>query len=112
MQEKNYEANVDNDIIFFTVSRYKYFLSQGSLGTDALKLYIHYMFTARLQQTNKVWANDMYVKNGLKWGKDKLQKVKKFLRDSGMIEESFIKDEKGRFAKKIITIKAITKEEE
>jgi hypothetical protein len=55
----------DSDLIFLTVGMYKLFLSRAN-GGDARDLYLHLMFTARMQETNQVWANKEYLKGASK----------------------------------------------
>lgn len=98
----------DGDIIFITVSKYKLFMSYGKIGIDAMTLYMHLMFTARLQATNKVWANNTYVRQGLKWSKERLLKAKSLLFDLDLISQEQIKDETGRFGKFYITVRTRT----
>lgn len=78
--------DVEGDLIFITVAKYKLFLSYGKIGMDAYLLYSHLMFTARLQRTNSIKANNVYLRQGLKWGKEKLQKAKNLLTDLSLIE--------------------------
>ena len=63
----------DGDLLFCTVGLYKLFLSQKG-GHEAFQLYIHLMFTARLQETNKVWAKNSYLMKGVGMGVPKLKK--------------------------------------
>ena len=78
----NVGLHVENDIIFCSVKRFKLFLAERNY--DAYTLFSFYMMTARVQDTKQVWANDVFVRNGLKWGKDKMQKAKKFLIEKKM----------------------------
>ena len=86
MNTDNIGIEVDGDIIFVTVAKYKLFLQHGRIGNDAFLLYSHLMFTARLQRTNRVKANDFYLKKGLCWGKDRLINAKKLLFNLGLIK--------------------------
>ncbi len=100
---------IDGDILFITVAKYKLFLSYGKKGADALMLYLHYMFTARMQQTNSVWANNSYVREGLNWSRDRLKDAKKLLSQLGLIYQK--KPEKlkdGTFGKPYIIVKTKT----
>jgi hypothetical protein len=77
----------DEDILFLTIKKYKLFLKhQEEGGLDAMNLYLHYMFTARLQHTNVIKANDAYVRKGLGWGILKLKKSKSLLKKWKLIE--------------------------
>lgn len=94
METGHIGVDVDGDIIFFTVAKYKLFMSYDKVGMDALLLYCHYMFTARLQSTNSVKANNVYVRQGLHWTKERLGKAKTLLSDLGLIAQVRRIDEK------------------
>lgn len=77
----------DEDLLFLTIKKYKLFLKHKEEGgLDAMNLYLHYMFTARLQHTNVIKANDAYVRKGLGWGISKLKKSKSLLKKWKLIE--------------------------
>jgi len=78
--------DIEGEIIFTTVAKYKLFLSYGKIGMDAYLLYSHLMFTARLQHTNNVKANNVYLRQGLKMGKERLQKAKNLLTELELIK--------------------------
>lgn len=105
---ENIGVENDGDIIFITISKYKLFLSYGKVGIDAMTLYLHLMFTARLQATNKVWASNYYVRQGLKWSKERLLKAKNLLSDLDLISQEQKKDDAGKFQKTYITVKTKT----
>jgi hypothetical protein len=81
----NIRIDLDGDILFLTISKYKMFLASPR-GIEAMSLYLHLMFTARLQSTNSVKAKDIYLKNGLGWGDAKLKRAKSFLKKKKLIE--------------------------
>ncbi len=85
--------NKNDDLIFLTVGMYKLFLSRQG-GRDARDLYLHLMFTARLQETNQVWANKTYLKEGLFLGDARLKRAKALLKKLGLIE--YVKERGGR----------------
>lgn len=97
----------DGDIIFVTVAKYKLFMSYGKIGMDAFTLYCHYMFTARLQETNQVYAKDVYLRQGLDWGKERIQKAKQLLIELELIKEITTRDEHGKFTG--LYIRVVTK---
>ena len=84
MDIENISIEKDGDIIFCTVGMYKLFLANDAL--DAFLMYMHLMFTARLQETNQVWANQEYLQKGLGWGRDRVKKAKSMLSKLGLIE--------------------------
>lgn len=98
----------DYDIIFTTVAKYKLFMSYGKIGMDAYLLYSHLMFTARLQKTNKVFANNTYLRQGLNWSKEKLQKAKNLLYDLNLIKTKQRKDKAGKFCGNYIEVQTKT----
>jgi hypothetical protein len=99
------EREVEDELIWITVSKYALFMSYGKVGIDAKSLYEHYQFTALLQKTNSVWALDTYCRQGLDWGRTKYDKAKSLLKDLDLIEEYQEKDEKGQFGKKYIKVR-------
>lgn len=54
-------------------------------SADCIALYLFYYKTAKWQKTNIIKASDTYVIKCLKWGKDKLYKIKNTLREHGLI---------------------------
>lgn len=52
---------------------------------DCIALYVFYYKTAKWQKTNTIKANDLYVMKSLKWGKDKLKRTKKTLKEHSLI---------------------------
>ena len=107
---KNYNTSIeiDGDLIFVTVAKYKLFLSYGKIGLDAYVLYSHLMFTARLQKTNTVKAKDNYLKNGLEWGSERLIKAKKLLYKLGLLKKIQRFKENGQFSESFLEIKTKT----
>jgi hypothetical protein len=99
---------VDGELIFVTVAKYKLFLSYGKVGMDAYLLYSHLMFTARLQSTNQVKAKDVYLRKGLNWGSEKLRKAKKLLLQLGIIEKIQRRDKEGHFIESYIKVRTKT----
>lgn len=76
----------DQDIIPISVGLYKLFLAGGSTGREAMDLYIHLIFTARLQATQQVRANNTYLARGLGWGIAKVKAAKAWLAEAKIIE--------------------------
>ncbi len=92
----NIGIDADDDIIWITVKKYKLFLTYDKIGMDAFLLYCHLIFTCRLQGTNQVKANNIYIRNGLKWTKERLRKAKNLLFDLNIIQEVKRRDQKGK----------------
>ena len=74
------------NLIVLSASQYEFFISNGKEGIDAMTLYLHLLYTARLQKTNQIWANNSYLMKGLKWGEAKVKKAKSFLKKNDFIE--------------------------
>ena len=55
-------------------------------SAECVALYVFYYKTSKWQKTNKIKANDEYVKKCLKWGYDKIRKTKQTLKENGLIE--------------------------
>ncbi len=82
----NLPTDKDGDVLFCTVKTYKLFLAHGRLGMEALALYMHLIFTARLQGMNRIKATDKYLMKGLQIGERKLRSLKAFLKTLGLID--------------------------
>jgi len=54
--------------------------------TEPLALYMFYYKTAKWQKTNRIKANDVYVRKCLKWGAAKVTSTKKKLKEMGLIK--------------------------
>ena len=54
--------------------------------TDPLALYIFYYKTAKWQKTNRIKANDLYVRKCLGWGSKRVTQTKKILQKNGLIK--------------------------
>ena len=94
---------IEDDLIYMTVSFYEMMREEDPSG-DALELYWHLVYTARRQQTNQVWADEIYLRRGLGMGEKKVKRAKGILHRLGIIE--YIKTrENGRFTKQYILIK-------
>ncbi|ULQ59224.1 hypothetical protein K7I13_12075 [Brucepastera parasyntrophica] len=95
----------NSDIIPITVGLYKFFMANGKEGRDAKDLYEHLIFTARLQETNQIKANNIYLANGLCWGENRVKKAKAFLATHGLIEYVQVKDSAGQFGYTVIRLR-------
>jgi hypothetical protein len=95
----------DSDIIPMTVGLYRFFLASGAAGQDAQALYLHLIFTARLQETQQVRANNVYLGNGLGWGQAKVRSAKSFLVKAGLISYVRGRGEDGRVGEVYIRLR-------
>lgn len=108
MNYVNIAMDIEEDIIFLTVGKYKLFMSHGATGRDAKSLYEHLMFTAKMQKTNQVKATNSYLKKGLCMGDEKIRKAKKLLLDLGLITLVEKRDKQGKFTEHYIKVHAKT----
>ncbi len=106
----NVRIDKDHDLLVCTVGLYKLFVAHGRKGHEALSLYLHLMFTARLQETNQVKANKEYLCRGLGIGKVKLKALKSLLRKLGLIEYMQSRSPDGKLQGQYIKVKLWTRE--
>lgn len=78
---------------------------------DAISLYTFYYYTAKWQKTNQPKAVDIYVRNGLKLGKERLLKAQKILLDLNLIERIVKKDSNGKIKGWYIKLNYIIKKD-
>lgn len=110
----NVSMNCWDDLLWITMGKYKMFMSHGKDGIDALTVYLHLMYTARLQGTNSVYAKDIYIRNGIHLGSAKLSKAKALLYGMGLIKTVERRDESGKIIGKYIEVvtKTVPSEQE
>jgi hypothetical protein len=105
----NIRIDLDSDIIFMNVGRYKFFMSRlKEGGRDAMLLYMHLQFTARMQGTKSIKANNVYLMRGLSMGKEKIKKAKAFLHKHGMIDYKQERNEDGTVGEGYIIVHMAT----
>ena len=63
---------------------------------DLIALYMFYVYTAKWQRTNQPRCTDNYIKNGLRWGKDRVKRTQAVLKEIGLIQSVQRRDENGR----------------
>lgn len=100
------EKDLTGELLWLTMGKYLLFMSYSKIGIDAMALYIHYMFTAKMQETNSVKAFSGYCREGLGWGKDRFNAAKKLLIDLEIIEDVVRRDEKKRITGYFVKVKA------
>ncbi len=100
------EVNKVYDLLFCSLGLYGAFLAAKDRGgMDAFVLYQHLFYTARLQETNQVWANKTYLKRGLSWGDERVARAKALLKEMGLIELVQRQDqENGKWTKAYIKL--------
>lgn len=98
--------------IIIPISTYEKFMvlaENERIWTDAFIIYCHLYYTARLQKTNRVWANRNYLMNAFHWGPQRLQKAILWLKENDFISISEQKkwNNNGRYGKVYIKIRYI-----
>ena len=98
------KTDLNGDILWVTIGKYKLFLSHGKTGVDAMGLYMHLMFTGLRQATNQVLANDFYLCKGLSLGRKRLAAAKKLLRKLELIESVTRRNDLGQIVAQYLKI--------
>lgn len=94
MTEVTYVINeFEKEIIVFNTATC---LRLFELGNDPTLLYLFYVKTAKIQETNSVHATNSFCKKGLGWGDHRFNKTKQLLLDEKLIENVTKRDEKGQ----------------
>lgn len=82
---------IENSLIILTKQTLDIFLRQKN-PSELIALYTFYYYTAKWQATNQIKCTTGYVAKGLHWGVNKTRKVKKQLKDFGLIEDVQTRD--------------------
>lgn len=82
---------IENSLIILTKQTLDIFLRQEN-PSELIALYTFYYYTAKWQATNQIKCTTGYVAKGLHWGVNKTRKVKKQLKDFGLIEDVQTRD--------------------
>lgn len=82
---------IENSLVILTKQTLDIFLRQEN-PSELIALYTFYYYTAKWQQTNQLKCTTGYVAKGLHWGVNKTRKVKKQLKDFGLIEDVQTRD--------------------
>jgi hypothetical protein len=99
---------IDNELIILTKPTLDKLLAEEN-PADLISLYTFFYYTAKWQKTNIVKATQGYVKKGLGWGIDRLNKSESKLVELGLIEKITRKDKKGRIIGWFIKVNYIFK---
>ncbi len=86
---------IENELIILSKQTLDLFLKEEN-ASDIISVYTFYYYTAKWQKTNQPKATDSYVMRGLKMGSKKFKNAKKFLQDSGLINQVFTQDKNGK----------------
>lgn len=76
--------DIFDEIIGTTLETYR-ILRAG--GPDVERLFLFYLYTAKTQKTNRIYATTGYTATGLDIGEKRVQKAKNYLRDVGLITD-------------------------
>jgi hypothetical protein len=83
------------DLVWLTVGMYDFFMAHGKLGMDAMRVFLHLIYTARLQHNNRVRATTKYIVNGTHMGQARVKAAKKFLKGGEYISYHRAMPQKG-----------------
>jgi len=96
---------VESGVLWLSPEKYAFFMAHGKTGHDAKELYLHLQYTAILQKTNSVKANDVYLMKGLGWGNGRLKKAKAFLSKHGLLEYKQQRKKDGKLGESYLIVK-------
>jgi hypothetical protein len=82
-------SSLDQEIVVLTLTT---LTRLYELDADAANLYVFYCKNAKIQSnqmgyTNRIKADDVFCRTGLKWGKEKFYRAKKLLKSQEFIED-------------------------
>lgn len=89
----NIQDFLEDSLILLTKQTLDVFLSQKN-PADLIALYTFYYYTAKWQRTNQPRCTASYVAKGIHWGTRKVKKVKKQLKEFGLINDVKVVDPK------------------
>lgn len=101
---------IENELVILTKATIDRFLKEEN-PADLIALYTFFYYTAKWQKTNIVKATQGYVKKGLGWGIDRLNRSEDKLSELGLIEKINRKDAKGRITGWFVKVNYIFKGE-
>lgn len=97
--------------IIVPVSVYKMFIAcakKEPIAMTSFILFCHLFYMARVQETNRVWANRRFLKAGLRLGGDTVDQALAFLIDHRLVEKMPGERQKGgRLGKTYLRLKCI-----
>ena len=83
-----------NEIFGMTFYTYDRILEEwGKNWPDAIALYIKLLKQTRIQQTNQTKSLNVFLKEWLWWGDERLKKARQVLKSLGLIDDVVIRDE-------------------
>ena len=105
------ETDAEFNPLLLSIGQYELFMAHEKEGMEAMQVFMHLMYTARLQKTNQVWANNEYIMQGLKIGGDRLKRAKAWLHGKGMISYIQPREAGGTMGKSYIRLNYIHQNE-
>ena len=84
-EEHGIELDEELSPIVVPIKLYKFFMAHGKKGHEAMTVWLHLVYTARMQATNQVWANNEYLKKGTGYGEKKVRDLKTWLHRHNLI---------------------------
>ena len=96
IEENNNEFELEKQLVIISTPTIKKLLSFGTIGRDALLLYMFYYYTAKWQKTNQPRATAQFCMKGLYWGEERFSKADKLLKDLNLVSKVSKKNEKGQ----------------
>lgn len=78
-------VEVQDNLIYFTDRFYSWMYKLDPSG-DALRVWMHYVWTARRQRTNRVWCTTKYLMAGLSMSEKRVKTAKGCLKKAGVVE--------------------------
>ena len=96
------EIELKKELLFTTNTSFARLLQ---LGSDAMTLYMFYLYTSNHQDNQSVYATTSYCQKGLGWSKERVTKNKKILEDDNWIETVIRRNAKGVIQKHYVKVK-------
>jgi hypothetical protein len=106
IQKNTYDYNQNEEPIVLSKHLMDILLMQPNFA-ELFALYGFYYYTAKWQKTNQPKATSTYVQNGLHWGKNKVQSIKKKLKMLGLIEDIQTKNKNNQIKNHYIKVNFI-----
>ena len=75
---------VADDFLTMTVGLYEFFMAEEA--NDALRVYLHLLYTARRQANRSVWANTGYISSGCGMGRARVKVARAWLVEKGVVQ--------------------------
>ncbi|MDY7027147.1 MAG: hypothetical protein SVR04_02505 [Spirochaetota bacterium] len=79
------ETSEELNPIVVPVKLYEFFMANGKTGLEAMRVWLHLVYTARKQHTNQVWALNTYLQKGTGFGERKIKECKAWLHKHNLI---------------------------